>query len=222
MRRLILVVEGQTEEAFVNQLLAPALAEHALYATATRITTSRNAHHVYKGGFVNFAHVERDISLLLKSDSRRYVGTMVDLYRLPNTVPGYATASEKPDPYAKISTLEAEWFNHFGSSRFVPLIQLHEFEALLFSDANGAVQSTGFAGLGIAMSAALAEAQDNPELVNQTPTGAPSKRIAAAYPAYQKVVHGIQIAQHIGLPAMLQRCTHFSQWYARLLKLPQL
>ncbi len=221
MRRVIIVVEGQTEEAFVNRVLAPTLAGNALYASATRITTSRTAHKVYKGGFVNFSHLERDVNQLLKQDQHCYVSTMVDFYRLPNSVPGYAVAMSQVSPYDKVNALHQHFKAHFQSSpRFLPYVQLHEFETLLYANPAVAASVTGMAVLSAMMNAAIAGSGGNPELVNQTPQGAPSKRILATYSGYEKVVHGVQIASGVGLQTMLNQCAHFKSWHDALLALP--
>lgn len=222
MKRILLVVEGQTEEAFVNQILVPALAVHQVYTSATRIITSQTVHRTYKGGFVNFEHLARDVSRFLKADTRRYVGCMVDLYRLPSSVPGYEFAQSRADAYQKVEALHTAWSGHFDSERFVPFVQLHEFEALLYADPDAAKTVTGGTNVTAAMKVALAEANGNPELVNQTPEGAPSKRLMTAFPRYQKVLHGVQIAQHVGLEKMLAQCAHFKAWYDTLLALPSL
>jgi hypothetical protein len=216
MTRVILVVEGQTEEAFVNQVLAPDLSLKQIYVTATRIMTSQSAHRMYKGGFVNFAHLERDVSRLLASDQKRYVGCMVDLYRLPNSVPGYMQCNAQANGYAKVNLLHQIWFNHFQSPRFIPFVQLHEFEALLYADPQAAQFVTGSNAAMTAMTQALVQVGGNPELVNQTPDGAPSKRLLAAFPGYEKVVHGVQIAQHVGIQNIQQKCAHFKTWYDKL------
>lgn len=222
MTRVILVVEGQTEETFVNKVLTPALSMEGIYVTATRIMTSQTATQKFKGGLVNFAHLERDVSKLLASDQRRYVGCMVDLYKLPNTAPGYEAAAEQNDAYAKARTLQNSWTAHFANPRFIPYVQLHEFEALLYANPDAALAVTGHTALATKMHEALAQVGGNPELVNQTPAGAPSKRLLAAFSGYEKVVHGVQIAQEVGLHVMREKCTHFAAWYAQLASLSAL
>lgn len=216
------MVEGQTEEAFVNEVLRPELSLRGVYVTATRITTSRNAHRVNKGGFVNFEHLERDVKRLLSSDQNRYVGCMVDLYRLPKNVPRHSDALAYSDPYEKVRFLEQALGSHFGSNRFIPFVQLHEFESLLYSDPESTKGVTGNVHLSIAMVSALAQVDGNPELVNETPEGAPSKRLTAVFPKYQKVVHGVQIAKIVGLQNMRMKCSHFSAWVDQLAGSPAL
>ena len=122
MTRVVLVVEGQTEETFVNQVLAPALSLAGIYITATRIMTSQTATQKFKGGLVNFEHLDRDVTKLLNSDQRRYVSCMVDLYKLPNTAPGYEEAAAQKDAYAKAEVLQNSWTAHFANQRFIPYV----------------------------------------------------------------------------------------------------
>ena len=51
-----------------------------------------------------------------------------------------------------------------------------------------------------------------PEDINDSPHTAPSKRILAAMPGYQKTFHGPLIACDIGLDAMRAACPHFDHW----------
>jgi hypothetical protein len=56
----------------------------------------------------------------------------------------------------------------------------------------------------------------NPELINDGPTTAPSKRIIALFPGYEKVTSGVRILRRIGLPTLCSTCPHFGEWIARL------
>ena len=55
MTRVYIVVEGQTEESFVNEVLAPALASRRVYLYPVLLGG--------KGGRVNYARVQEDILL---------------------------------------------------------------------------------------------------------------------------------------------------------------
>lgn len=100
--------------------------------------------------------------------------------------------------------------------RFIPYIQLHEFESLLFSDIS--VISKNFSKKEADMDAletTVGEFQ-NPEDINTRPDLAPSKRLISAIPSYEKVVYGACLANDIGLERILERCPLFSVWYSRL------
>jgi len=60
---------------------------------------------------------------------------MIDLYKLPMDFPGKAANTrvpENPTPY--VEALEKEFAKAINDRRFIPYIQLHEYEALLFVD----------------------------------------------------------------------------------------
>lgn len=95
-------------------------------------------------------------------------------------------------------------------ARLLPYIQLHEFETLLFSSVEG-FESV----LDNKYSEQLKHVVlkfHNPEDINNTPIGAPSKRILSAYPGYEKVLEGEQIASNIGVEVILKRCPRFAKW----------
>ena len=60
--------------------------------------------------------------------------TMFDLYRLPNNFPSYETSSSIQNPYQRVRILEDALRTDLSDPRFIPYIQLHEFESLLLSD----------------------------------------------------------------------------------------
>jgi hypothetical protein len=88
MSRIYLLVEGQTEEAFVGELLTPHYARLGLYLTPIIVSTSPG----HKGGVVSYAKVKPQISRLCRQDSRAKVSTLFDLYALPIDFPGKADA----------------------------------------------------------------------------------------------------------------------------------
>lgn len=221
--RLNFIVEGQTEERFVNTVLRDHFAVQSIVAVAHCVTTRRDrrAHHIkYRGGLTTYRHARDDIRRWVledKSGSARFT-TMFDLYRLPNDFPGYADGARASDPYDRVTILEAALSEDIGDRRFIPYIQLHEFEALLFSDA--AKLNTQFPEYPdeIHRLAATASTIGSPELVDDGPTTAPSKRIVAAIPEYEsrKASAGPIVAAKIGLPVLQSKCRHFREWLERL------
>lgn len=83
MIRIYIVVEGQTEEGFVNEVLSPVLGQFGIFASARLI--GKPGH---KGGVVRYRRAKNDIELLLKQDRGAYCTTMFDYYALPNDFPG--------------------------------------------------------------------------------------------------------------------------------------
>ena len=98
-------------------------------------------------------------------------------------------------------------------------IQLHEFEALLFSDPQGFLEAFPDKASAVAQLAAIRAQFPGPEDIDNDPLTAPSKRILNILPDYQKPVAGLLIAQKIGLDVIRAECGHFDQWFTRLLAL---
>lgn len=216
--RLHFVVEGQTEETFVRTLLAPELGAREIFCDAHRVTTGRKHGKVYRGGLVSFAHLRKDLDLWMKQDKTRdsWFTTMVDLYKLPSDFPKIDESRHIVDPIEKVKSLEQSFGASVNHPRFVPYIQLHEFEALLFSDPGSF--SIAFPGIGRAAEDLLAirRAFETPEHIDEREDLAPSRRILKALPQYDKPVAGPLIAQQIGLAKLRNECHHFDAWLKRL------
>lgn len=212
MSRILLLVEGQTEEAFVRELLTPHYARMGLYLTPIIVSTSRG----YKGGVVSYAKIKPQIVRLCRHDAQAHVSTMFDLYALPGDFPGKA-ASAYPHQGAgqkKASYLEDALAQDISEANFIPNLLVHEFEALLFTRPEKFAEWTDDEDVVNRLSAAAHS--HAPEDINDGPQTAPSKRVLAAMPGYQKTFHGSLIACEIGLDAMRQACPHFHAWLQRL------
>jgi hypothetical protein len=217
MSRVLALVEGQTEQTFVREVLAPDLGRLGVFLSASLIGKPR-----HKGGVRPWASARADILTALKQDQHRYCTTMFDYYGLPTDWPGRRTAL--PRPYREaVSTIEravheeicGELGDSFDQSRFVPYIQTHEFEALLFAEPQILADVAQCPSLSDHFEEIVAECGE-PEAIDDHPETAPSKRILGVAPSYQKVLHGTIAAKQIGLAKMKQACPHFGEWVGRL------
>jgi hypothetical protein len=140
---------------------------------------------------------------------------MFDLYALPNDFPGYAEALKVADPYGRIQVLEEAMARDIGDRRFIPYIQLHEFEALILADAQQLEWEYLEHEEPISELCTMV-GNGNPELINDGPTTAPSRRILSLIPEYDKATAGVVVAGKIGLVTLRQRCRHFDAWVTKL------
>jgi len=226
MKRINIIVEGQTEEDFVKTILAEPFAHHDLFLCARQVETGRKHGKAHKGGATSYLKIRRDILNWLSQDRQALTTMMFDLYALPDDFPAYAEASLQQDPYQRVAMLEsavlADMMGELGGvpDRFIPYIQLHEFEALLFSEpgclSEGLSLYKPSSTLASDLQAILDQAQGNPELINDDPSTAPSKRLLALCGDYSKPLLGILIAEQIGLATLREKCEHFNQWLTRL------
>ena len=221
MKRLHITAEGETEESFVNNTLKQHLANYEVYADVRRVLTGRKHGRDFRGGMTNYAKAKNDIVRWLKEESHNedvFFTTMFDYYALPEDFPGYETAKLLQNPYQKVATIEEAFFLDIGDRRFIPYIQLHEYEALLF--VNPQMFEIEYFEFPDAISAlqSIAEEFGNPELINQGSETAPSKRIISVFPDYKnsKPVVGSMIAHEIGVDELKRSCNHFNEWVTKL------
>jgi hypothetical protein len=215
--RLYITVEGQTEKEFADLVLKPHLANLNIDVRPRVVLTNRKLGK--RGGILDFAKIRGDIDRLMKQDrhAEARFTTMVDLYALPPQFPGWPEANTKTQPIERVAALEKALQADFAEPRFIPFIQLHEFEALLYCDlqqlqsrivgsANG-IKNLGQEVLHL-----------QPEDINEGATTAPSKRIIRHVPTYErsKVRVGAPAAAAIGLNILRAKCPHFGAWIAKL------
>lgn len=217
--RVNFIVEGQTEETFVRDLLRDALAHGGIFISVRRVATGRKHGHTHRGGMTTYGKAKRDVQRWLQEDHTAYVTTMFDCHGLPHDFPNYDAAKKRIDPYQKALLLETGIADDIQSRRLIPYIQLHEFEGLLFSDTSAidAILKIHHANLSQASQLQkIREQFQSPEEINEGEATAPSKRLKALYPGYDKTGFGPRIAKRIGLESLRKQCRHFDEWLKKL------
>ncbi|MCR5762004.1 MAG: DUF4276 family protein [Treponema sp.] len=220
MKRIYVVTEGHSETNFVNKVLAPYFLEYGKILIPTTVLTKVDAQkgRMYKGGMRTYAKARLTIEKNLSSikDSNTFVTTMFDFYALPSDTPGYKDSESITDPYEKVSCIEKAMgdYETLTNNVYFPYIQLHEFEALLFSNLD--ILSESYFEYDIKPLRACLEEKKNPELINDGPETAPSKRIMRCIPDYDKATMGVSVLEKIGVEALCQTCRHFSEWIDKL------
>jgi len=221
MTRVHVVVEGPTEESFVKNILAQALWPRQVYLTP--IILGPPGH---KGGNTNYTRVKKDVVVLLKQDPTAYCSTMMDFYGLGEGFPGMPLPPNLPN-IEKVTRIEQAIKADIVSQvedlrpdiRFLPYLQLHEYEGLLFSDP--AAFASGIGQRHLAKQFEMVRSRfATPEDINDDANTAPSKRVLGAYPLYRKVLDGTLAARTVGIQRMRQECPHFRDWVERLEALP--
>lgn len=230
MHRLLFHVEGQTEETFVNWLLAEHLYNFGYSLVAARKfgeATERSK----RGGVKPWLTVRKTILNQLKKDSSSIATLMVDFYGMPatgnNAWPGRDTANALAfDQRAThieqsiLSDLQTQLPKIDVSKHFIPYIVMHEFEAFLFSDCDKLAACFSDDKVGQELRK-IRQQFPTPEHINDSFSTKPSQRIIDLDSSYEKVVHGIHAAQLIGLDSIRQHCPGFHRWITRLEELPQ-
>lgn len=217
MIRLNVLVEGQTEESFVYNLLAQSFNPNQI--NITPILLGRPGH---KGGRTNYDRVKRDILVLLKQDRTAFCSTMLDFYGLGRGFPGMPLPPHLTNTEKVLHIEEAlkknickEISDLRPDIRFIPYLQLHEYEGLLFSDPSAFAEAIKERNLAIKFQA-IRDEFTTPEDINDSAESAPSKRILRLAPFYHKVIHGTLAAQAVGIEKMKEECPHFHDWLNRI------
>ncbi len=146
---LNILVEDSTEEKFVKEILKPHLNPKGIYLKPYLVPTNRLKN--IGGGSANYAKIKNEINRLWKEKNNQPVilTTMFDLYKLPTDFPKLEQANKLLDPYLKVKSLEDSFASDIDDLRFIPYIQLHEFEALIFTDLEKLYGSSGFEGINV-------------------------------------------------------------------------
>ena len=222
MSRVYVLVEGQTEQAFVRDVLTPALSTHGIYPQP--VLLGKPGH---KGGIRSFAVVQRDISILLKHDANAFVTTLFDRYALPSDWPGLAESKlrgELAQTHSRLcqamhKEISGKMGPDFRARRFLPYIQFYETEAYLFAAPDETARVLGNAALARELRAAV-QREGGCEDINDDPISAPSKRIMALFPNYKKGkginAHLPRICTEVGLQALRDACPLLNKWVEQL------
>ncbi len=215
MKRILVYVEGPTEETFIKNILYPHLYRFNLHIIPTIATTKYvlgGPNH--KGGFVPYAKAKREILRLLGDTDAVTVTTMLDFYGLPTDYPGKDDIPQV-NCYERVKHLEIKLGEDISRRKFIPYFSLHEFEALLFSSPDQIAKAFPDRDVRSQIYSITSSLQ-SPEEINEGPSTHPSMRLETAIPAYRKLAHGPLIVQRIGLETLRNRCPHFKDWLCKL------
>ena len=211
-KKIMILVEGQAEEDFVKDVLYHYFFNKNVLVFHSIIETSER----HRGGYTTYYKKKNELKTLL-SKSYDIVTTMFDYYKLGKDSPGWHFQS-MISCYDKVKHLENAFNLDIDNPKFIPYIQLHEFEALLFVNPELTAKN-----LIIGADSSVLESQienikkdfnNNPEEINQDLP--PSKRISSIFCAYKKTYHGSLIAKSLGSNAIKQSCPHFKEWIESL------
>ena len=215
MKRLVVIAEGETEESFVNDILRPYFNSLGIYNSIQCFKTKHS-----NGGLSKYSYIKQDIiQTIYETDV--VVTTLLDFYRLPSDFPGYKENNALPhDRWVEIIESQMkEDIEHTQGRRFdnfIPYVQLHEFEALIFSSIAGIDALFERSEVEYRDFQAVIDSYPNPEDINNGPNSAPSVRLKKLIPGYDKVVYGFCIISEIGMETILSKCPRFNGWIEKL------
>src|SRR5690554_6208392 len=130
IRAIYIICEGQSEEEFVNGILRPYFNSQQIYDVRSILMTTSKGH---KGGDVKYDRLKFNIDKLLNRETDILVTTFIDFFRLKNDFPKFEDAQAIQNKIQRVQFLEQALAVAIDNPRFIPYIQLHEFEGLLFA-----------------------------------------------------------------------------------------
>ena len=220
MKTIVILTEGQCEETFIRDVVAPVFSHSEIFLEARCIPTSKSG----RGGAVTSDRFMCHVRNTLRQRQDAYVSTMLDLYALDTDFPNYETALSSSDVYQKVDMLEQGLMEKVVGEigcrpeRFIPYIQPYEFEGLLFSDVEVLSQQEPGWESYLDCLKAIRSQFDTPEHINNSYETKPSKRLEGCLrnPSYRKTRHGPLAAKNITLSVIERECQHFHTWMEKL------
>src|SRR5690606_4213637 len=131
MKRVIIICEGETEREFCKNVLAPHLFHHNIVIQSPLIKRSM-------GGIVRWPILKKEIQIHLL-EPNVIVSTLIDYYGLYQkySFPNWEEGEKIENKNVRMDFLEAAMKADILDTvrhRYLPYLQLHEFEGLLFND----------------------------------------------------------------------------------------
>ena len=211
MKRVIFIVEGDTEISFIQKCIMPYLYQKGFTNTmnAQKIITNRKKNK--KGGNVAFEYLKNDIERVAATRNV-LITTFLDFFRLPTDFPGYTTDS------LKIEQIEEAVRENISSivdrANFLPYIQRHEIEALMYTNMDG-FNYVVDKEESLNKLKEIINQYANPEDINSGSETAPSKRLMKIFP-YQKTTDGEIILEALPIDDIRSKCPRFNEWLENL------
>ena len=222
MKHLYIVVEGETESEFINQLVIPYfVSQDIITHIQPIIIKKRGGGH----GYDNIEHLKNTIEPLLYYKNEPIITTFIDHYGINSVrkLPNYEFCSQKQETEERIKCMEDNLFEIINSIKnypfFIPNIIRHEIETLFLSNPKDGfdLQLDKIKEDVIELCSQFESVED----INHTLENAPSKRLERIYEnnkqKYAKVVDGIQIAELTGIETILEKCPRFKKWLDKLI-----
>jgi hypothetical protein len=143
---------------------------------------------------------------------------LIDYYGLYSkyTFPNWEDGEKIADKNKRMAFLETAMKHDIRAAvqhRFLPYLQLHEFEGLLFNDIQVFYDQVPKNELvGKAELLKTFQDYDNPEMINNSKETSPSHRLKRIIEGYNKTLYGHYFAEAIGLEKIRNKSPRFNNW----------
>jgi Domain of unknown function (DUF4276) len=215
MKRVVIICEGETEREFCKTLLATYFSKKDIHIQSPLIKRSM-------GGIVRWGILKKEIEIYLR-EKNAFVTMLIDYYGLYSKYhfPGWEESLRIKNKNARLDFLVSSMHSDIKESvrhRFIPYMQLHEFEGLLFNEIDifyEQVPKEELIGL-TELKQTFKDYPDNPEMINNNPETSPSHRLERIIRGYNKVLYGHYFAEAIGLDKIRSKSPRFNEWLNKI------
>jgi hypothetical protein len=199
MIRVTISVEGDTEEAFIKDILYD-----SFYAKGINLTAINMRGNI---------SIDRIIPELRRHyHNSEFLTTFYDFYGFKRNNK-YFNCDDLVNKIVERLAQELKRGNHtLDMRKFLPYIQMHEFEGLLFSDVEAFRLLNDIQDEHIEKLKVTRKAFNTPEDINNSKETSPSHRLTDLKIGYNKVEFGPILAMAIGLPTIRKECPRFNKW----------
>ncbi len=217
MSEILVLCEGDSEREFCNSVVAEHMRAHGVWVRGTLAGKPNKK----QGGILRWEKCRREILVLGQQRSEHHVAVLVDYYAMPLCWPGRegapSTPVEERGTYVE-SCLREDLQSELGT-QFIPCVQLHEFESLIFVDPEISARYIA-GGSGQSSHRTIADQlagirngfQGRVERINDSPVTAPSKQIKGIVPGYDKMAWGVTAVREVGVDTLRQGCPWLDRW----------
>ncbi|MDC9727651.1 MAG: DUF4276 family protein [Candidatus Thioglobus sp.] len=193
MVRLLISAEGHSEYKFINEAVVPHLAQFQVFVTTQNMK-----------GNISIDRVKTKLNKLIYNHD--FATTLYDFYGFKRRGLEGSETKETLEQKIKTSIESSQQY------KVISYIQMYEFEALLFSDAEIMAKNLNVSQDWIGE---ILDEFNDVEKINNSIETAPSKRIAKNA-KYIKTQHAPKILQEIGLLKIREKCQGFNAWLTQL------
>lgn len=216
MKRIIIIGEGQTEQVFCQKVLQPYFNQMDIFIETPTIKKSG-------GGIVSWPALKRQIENHLL-DKEVIVTSLLDYYGIEpkHLFPKWTESLTIPNKNDRLDFLKQAMLEDISPNarhRFIPYLQLHEFEGLLFCSQeifDDFYEKNEFKDYAYLVE--TLNRYENPEMINDGKETIPSQRLARIFVSYSKKTKGTELALLLGLSIIRDKCPRFNAWIDQLLK----
>lgn len=213
MKRIIIICEGYSELAFCKDILEPHLNQFQIELYCELTSQSKD------GGITKWGHIKDQINKISQEYPDAIITTFLDYYGIDKShkFPNWAESKLIQHKTTRMEFLEKGMDDFIEDTiNFIPYIQLHEFEALVFSDYNAFEILYDEQDANLYALKKICTDYPNPEDINDSAVTAPSKRLIKNINRYNKKESGIDLLLVIGLEKIRNKCPHFNDWLKKL------